>query len=132
MDKHVVPAQPLASFDYELVDTNPDRLRTVVASADQKSAWIEPEKLKLRHRIGRGPFGDVWLATHHQSTEEFDEYHEVAVKMFNPIKEDNMKTVLDKLEDVFYKCQGVESLCRLHGTSVMNGKVGHLFVFDGL
>ncbi|KAM5564472.1 protein KINASE OF THE OUTER CHLOROPLAST MEMBRANE 1 [Rosa sericea] len=123
MDKHVVPAQPLASFEYEYVDTNPDRLRTVVASSDQKSAWIEPAKLKLRHRIGRGPFGDVWLATHHQSTEDYDEYHEVAIKMFQPIKEDNMKAVLDKLEDVFYKCQGVEGLCRLHGTSIINGKI---------
>ncbi|XP_050366292.1 E3 ubiquitin-protein ligase KEG [Argentina anserina] len=128
MDKHVVPAQPSASFeypkfDYELVDTNPDRLKTVVAYSEQKTAWIEPAKLKLRHRIGRGPFGDVWLATHHQSTEEFDEYHEVAVKMLHPIKEDNMKAVLDKLEDVFYKCQGVEALCRLHGTSIINGKI---------
>lgn len=129
MDKHVDATRPLASFEYELLDTNPDRLRTVVASSDQKSSWIEPAKLKLRHRIGRGPFGDVWLATHHQSTEDFDEYHEVAVKMLHPIKEDSMRAVLDKLEDVFYKCQGVEGLCRLHGTSIINGKVSLSFCF---
>lgn len=132
MAKQVVAAQPSASFEYELLDGDSDHLRTVVGSTDQKSPWIEPSKLKLRHRIGRGPFGDVWLATHHQSTEDYDEYHEVAIKMLHPIKEDNMRIVLDKLEDMFRKCQGVRGVCWLHGTSIISGKVSHIFVLEAL
>lgn len=123
MAKQVVAAQPSTSFEYELLDGDSDHLRTVVGSTDQKSPWIEPSKLKLRHRIGRGPFGDVWLATHHQSTEDYDEYHEVAIKMLHPIKEDNMRIVLEKLEDMFRKCQGVRGVCWLHGTSIISGKI---------
>lgn len=132
MAKQVVANQPSASFEYEILDRDSDGLRTVGASSEQTSPWIEPVKLKLRHRIGRGPFGDVWLATHHQSTEDYDEYHEVAIKMFHPIKEDNMRTVLDKLKDIFHKCQGVGGVCWLYGTSIINGKVSRFFVFHAL
>ncbi|KAM0973957.1 hypothetical protein ACFX2C_017206 [Malus domestica] len=123
MAKQVVANQPSASFEYELLDRDSDGLRTIGAFSEQTSPWIEPVKLKLRHRIGRGPFGDVWLATHHQSTEDYDEYHEVAIKMFHSIKEDNMRAVLDKLADIFHKCQGVGGVCWLYGTSIISGKI---------
>lgn len=116
-------SQAVPSFEYELLDDDPDHVRTVVASSNYLSPRIEPSKVKLRHRIGRGVFGDVWLATHHQSTKDYDEYHEVAVKMLNPVKEDHMRIVLDKLEDHFYKCQGAKGVCRLYGVSIIGGKV---------
>lgn len=125
----VVPAQPMTPFEFELYE-DPDHLRTVMASSNQSTHRIDPVKLKLRHRIGRGPFGDVWLATHHQSTEDYDEYHEVAVKMLQPLKEEHMRLVLDKFDGLFSKCQGVENVCFLHGISVMNGKVSGAFMLD--
>jgi hypothetical protein len=122
MASKVVPAQPVTPFEFELYE-DPDHLRTVMASSNQSTHRIDPAKLKLRHRIGRGPFGDVWLATHHQSTEDYDECHEVAVKMLHPIKEEHMRVVLDKFDNLFSKCQGIENVCFLHGISVINGKV---------
>ncbi|KAJ7958786.1 E3 ubiquitin-protein ligase KEG-like [Quillaja saponaria] len=123
MAKETVASQPAASFEYELFEGDPDHLRTVVASSSQISPWIEPEKLKLQHRIGRGPFGDVWLATHHQSTKDYDEHHEVAVKILHPIKEDHMMIMLEKFEEIFLKCQGVGGISWLHGISILNGKI---------
>ncbi|KAA8521580.1 hypothetical protein F0562_012253 [Nyssa sinensis] len=111
--------QPKSSFEFELVEGDPDHLRTVVASQKQISPWIDPATIKLRHRIGRGPFGDVWLGTHHQTSEDY----EVAVKMLHPIKEDNIRAVLDKFNDLFSKCQGLEGLCWLHGISSISGKM---------
>ncbi|XP_030951373.1 E3 ubiquitin-protein ligase KEG [Quercus lobata] len=122
MAKQIVPAQPAASYEYELLEDD-DQLRTVVVSSSQISPWIQPAKLKLRHRIGRGAFGDVWLATHHQSMEDYDQFHEVAVKMLHPIKEDHIRDVLHKFEDFFSKCQGVGGVCWLHGISIINGKL---------
>ncbi|KAL0016410.1 hypothetical protein SO802_003479 [Lithocarpus litseifolius] len=122
MAKQIVPAQPAASFEYELLEDD-DQLRTVVVSSSQISPWIQPAKLKLRHRIGRGAFGDVWLATHHQSMEDYDQFHEVAVKMLHPIKEDHIRDVLDKFQDFFSKCQGIGGVCWLHGISIINGKL---------
>lgn len=127
MAKQVVATQPAASFEYELFVGDPDHLRTVVvASSSQISPWIEPAKLKLRHRIGRGPFGDVWLATHHQSTKDYDEYHEVAIKLLPLIKEDHLKAVFDKFETLYFKCQGTGGVCWLHGISILSGKVSHV------
>ena len=71
MAESIAPAQQPASFDYELYEGDPDHLRTVVATPNQATPWIDPATLKLKHRIGRGPFGDVWLATHHQSSDEY-------------------------------------------------------------
>ncbi|KAF8400614.1 hypothetical protein HHK36_013913 [Tetracentron sinense] len=110
---------PAVSFEYELLEGDPDHLRTVVVTPTQNSPWIDPTTLKLKHRIGRGLFGDVWLATHHQSAEDYDEYHEVAVKMLHPIKEDHMQAFLDKFEDLFSKCQGLQGVCWLHVFFVM-------------
>ncbi|KAJ6361337.1 hypothetical protein OIU78_001891 [Salix suchowensis] len=102
MASKAVPAQHVTPFEFELYE-DPDHLRTVVASSSQLTPGIDPAKLKLRHRIGRGPFGDVWLATHHQSTEDYDECHEVAVKMLHLIKEEHMRVVLDKFDNLFCK-----------------------------
>ncbi|RVX19529.1 E3 ubiquitin-protein ligase KEG [Vitis vinifera] len=119
--------QSAAAFEFELFEGDPDHLRTVVATPNLISPWIDPATLKLRHRIGRGPFGDVWLATQHLFAEDYDEYHEVAIKMLHPIKEDLMKVVLDKLENLFSKCQGLKGVCWLHGISVISGKVWDRF-----
>ncbi|CAJ1973704.1 unnamed protein product [Sphenostylis stenocarpa] len=114
---------PPVPFDFELLVDDPDHLRTVKASSSRKDPWIEPERLKLRHRIGRGPFGDVWLATHHQSTEDYDEYHEVAAKMLPPIREEHMKTALEKFCELYFNCQGVPRVCWLLGISILNGRI---------
>lgn len=123
MSKEVISTPSAASFDYEILDRDSDILRTSRASSNRANPWIEPERLKLRHRIGRGPFGDVWLATHHQSTEDYDEYHEVAAKMLYPIREDHVKIVLEKFNELYFKCQGIASICWLHGISILNGRV---------
>nr|XP_027085107.1 uncharacterized protein LOC113707142 [Coffea arabica]XP_027085108.1 uncharacterized protein LOC113707142 [Coffea arabica]XP_027085109.1 uncharacterized protein LOC113707142 [Coffea arabica]XP_027085110.1 uncharacterized protein LOC113707142 [Coffea arabica] len=119
----IAASQVTSSFDFELVGDDSDQLTTVIASSSQISPWIDPSKIKLRHRIGRGPFGDVWLATRHQATEEYEEYHEVAVKMLHPIKEDAINVVLHKLDDLFSKCQELESVCRMQGLSMISGKL---------
>ncbi|GFS42660.1 protein kinase superfamily protein [Actinidia rufa] len=118
-----VADRPPASFDFELVEGGSGQLRTVKASPRQISPWIDPATIKLRHRIGRGPFGDVWLATHHQTTEDYVEYHEVAVKMLHSIREDLIKVVLDKFSDLFCKCQSLKGVCLLQGISIIGGKV---------
>lgn len=118
-----VANRPAPSFEFELVEGDSDELTTVVASASHISPWIDPMTIKLRHRLGRGPFGDVWLATHHRVSEDYEEYHEVAVKMLHPIKEDNINAVLDKLNNLFSKCQGLEGSCWLHGISIISGKI---------
>ncbi|KAI8569098.1 hypothetical protein RHMOL_Rhmol02G0252600 [Rhododendron molle] len=125
----IVTNRSTGSFDFELVEGDPDQLRTVVASPNQISPWIDPATIKLRQRIGRGPFGDVWLATQHQATEDYAEYHEVVVKMMPPIKEDNIKVVLDKFNDLFSKCQGLKGVCWLHGISIISGKVSIVMKF---
>ncbi|ESW09001.1 hypothetical protein PHAVU_009G092300 [Phaseolus vulgaris] len=114
---------PPVPFDFELLVGDPENLRTVKASSSSTDPWIEPERLKLRHRIGRGPFGDVWLATHHQSTEDYDEYREVAAKMLPPIREEHMKTALEKFCELYFHCQGAARVCWLLGISILNGRI---------
>ncbi|KAL8090043.1 hypothetical protein AgCh_039491 [Apium graveolens] len=106
------------SEDFEIVynDVN-------AASKTQFNPLIDPETIVLRHRVGRGPFGDVWLATLHQTAEDYEEYHVVAVKMLHHIKDDSMKTVLDKLSELLYKTRGLKGACWLYGASVITGKV---------
>lgn len=117
MDSKIAAQKPDDS-EYEIIEGGSES-----ALATGTSPWMNSATLKLRHRIGRGPFGDVWLATHHQSTEDYDEHHEVAIKMLHPIKEDQRKVVVDKFEDLFSKCQGVESVCLLRGVSSISGRV---------
>ncbi|KAK7384687.1 hypothetical protein VNO78_30388 [Psophocarpus tetragonolobus] len=123
MSTELAVTQSAAPFEYEILDSDAEVLRTVRASSNRTNPWIEPERLKLRHRIGRGSFGDVWLATLHQSTEDYDEYHEVAAKMLHPIREDRVKIVLEKFNELYFKCKGVASVSWLHGVSVLNGRI---------
>ncbi|KAK4349146.1 hypothetical protein RND71_031901 [Anisodus tanguticus] len=118
-----VDKPPTSAFDFLIVEGVSDHLTTVVASSSQSSPWIDPATIKLRQRIGRGVFGDVWLATRHQTTADYDEYHEVAVKMLHPMKEDNINLVLDHLANLFTQCQGLQHVCWLQGLSVINGKL---------
>lgn len=119
----VVDGASPPAFDYELYEGDPDHLRTVMATPSQPSPSIDSSSLKLKHRIGHGPFGDVWLATHHQSAQDYDEYHEVAVKMLHPIKTDYMPKLLDKFEEFFPRFRSLQSICWLHGISVISGKI---------
>lgn len=128
MAEKVVPEQS-TPFEYVLFEGNTDEMRTVTAPPYDTNPWVDPQSLKLRHRIGRGTFGDVWLATHHQSTEDYDEYHEVAIKMLSSVKEGNMKAVFDNLNHAFKKCQGMNSVCQLRGFSVLNGKISIIMKF---
>ncbi|KAK7377218.1 hypothetical protein VNO80_02640 [Phaseolus coccineus] len=123
MSKEVIDTPSAAPFEFEILDTDSEIVRSVRASSKRANPWIEPERLKLRHRIGRGLFGDVWLATHHQSTEDYDEYHEVAAKMLHTIEEDLMKIVIEKFNKLYFTCQGVASMSWLHGISILNGRV---------
>lgn len=126
----VVTPESSAAFEYELFEGDPDNLRTVVATSNQSIPWIDPATLKLRHRIGRGPFGDVYLATRHQSDNDYEQFHEVIVKMLHPVKEDHVRTVLDRFDNVFSKSQGVGGVGFLHGVSVMRGKVSFVDILS--
>lgn len=128
----VAVSEPEVAFEYELYESDPDNLRTVVVSSTQSTPWIDPETLRLRHRIGRGPFGDVWLATHHQSSEDYEQFHEVIVKMLHLVQEDHLKTMFDRLNEVFLKCQGIRDVCLLHGLSIISGKVSSIAVYYDL
>ncbi|CAI9759570.1 unnamed protein product [Fraxinus pennsylvanica] len=124
MAGQVVVNRPMSISDFELVERDSgDSGGTAVTSSNQIHTWIDPATIKLKHRIGRGPFGDVWLATHHRAMEDYEEYHEVAVKMLHSIKEDDVKDVLVKLEDLLSKCRGLENVCWLHGLSVISKKI---------
>ncbi|XP_073148865.1 protein KINASE OF THE OUTER CHLOROPLAST MEMBRANE 1 [Henckelia pumila] len=120
-----VANRPASPFDFEIIEGDPGDSSgsTVIASSNRINPWIDPAKIKLRHRIGRGPFGDVWLATHHRASEDYEEYHEVAVKMLRPIKEDSIGDALNKLDYLMSKCQGLETVCWLYGLSVINKKI---------
>ncbi|CAL5199133.1 unnamed protein product [Lathyrus oleraceus] len=123
MSREVMATSSSVPFDYEILDKDPDIPRTAVVQSNRTNPWIEPETLKLQHRIGRGPFGDVWLATLHQSTEDYDQHHEVAAKMLHPVREDHVKIVLEKFNDLYFKCLGVSSVSWIHGVSMINGRI---------
>lgn len=129
MAGNVVANHPAASFEFELVEGDSGESSTVVvASSNPVSPWIDPAVIKLRHRIGRGPFGDLWLATHHRISDDYEEYHEVAVKVLHPVKEEHIRDVLSRLDDVLSRCQGLETVCWLHGFTVINNKVSLVFL----
>ncbi|XP_050234074.1 E3 ubiquitin-protein ligase KEG-like [Mercurialis annua] len=115
--------EPVTSFEYMLFEGDPDHLTPVVATPTQISPWIEPSDLKLKHRIGRGVFGDVWLATHHQSARDFEEHHEVAVKLLHPLKEELTQIFVDKFEKLFFKLRECLGVGWLYGVSIINGQI---------
>ncbi|KAL2928211.1 E3 ubiquitin-protein ligase KEG [Bienertia sinuspersici] len=128
MADDLVPKNP-TPFEFVIYEGDAENMRTVIVTPNEASPWIDPSSLKLRHRIGRGQFGDVWLATHHRSAQDYDEYHEVAVKQLNLMKEDSVKIFLDKFADIFPKCHAMKGVCWLHGISVINGKISIVMKF---
>lgn len=126
MEEQIKATPAETSFDYELYEGDPDHLRTVVATPMQPSPRIEPASLKFKYRVGRGYLGEVWSATHHQSADDYDEYHEVAVKMLHPIKDDYVDKFLRKFEDFWINsnsCPQLHGVCCLHGISIISGKI---------
>uniref|UniRef100_A0A0D6QSU1 Protein kinase domain-containing protein n=1 Tax=Araucaria cunninghamii TaxID=56994 RepID=A0A0D6QSU1_ARACU len=110
------------SFEYELLEGDAVNVKTVGGAPIQTNPWIDPGALQLTHRIGRGPFGVVWIATLHFA-EDDDEPREVAVKMLNFISKEQTELFMAKFENIFYKCQGTQHVCRPYGISVKNGKI---------
>ncbi|KAK4427994.1 putative serine/threonine-protein kinase DDB [Sesamum alatum] len=125
MAEPINAVSPVAPFDYELYEGDPDQLRTVDATPAQPNSYIDPASLKLKYRIGHGLFGNVWVATHHQSASDYDEYHEVAVKMLHPIKEDHVHQFLHKFEKLWVnlKSRQLQGVCWLHGISVISSQI---------
>jgi hypothetical protein len=70
MEEQIAKAKPAISFEYELFEGDPDHVTTVVATLTPTGPWISPDSLNFKYRIGRGPFGDVWLPTCHQSADD--------------------------------------------------------------
>lgn len=128
MADQLVSKQP-APFEFVMYEGDADNMKTVTVTPNETNPWIDPSSLRLRHRIGRGPFGDVWLATQHMSAQDYDEYHEVAIKMLNSVKEDSMKAILDKFTHIFPKFQALKGVCWLHGISVINAKISIIMKF---
>lgn len=125
MERQIEASQTPDSFEYMLFEGDPDHLKPVVSTPGKVSPWIDPKMLKLMHRIGRGPFGDVWIATHHLCSEGFERYHEVAVKMLFPLKDDQMSAFLARFDEIFYRCYGLDNICFLHGITNINGRVSY-------
>ncbi|KAL0319129.1 UNVERIFIED_CONTAM: hypothetical protein Sangu_2069100 [Sesamum angustifolium] len=125
MADQIYAVSPVAPFDYELYEGDPDQLRTVDATPAQPNSYIDPASLKLKYRIGHGLFGPVWVATHHQSASDYDEYHEVAVKMLHPIKDDHLHEFLHKFEKLWVnlKSRQLQGVCWLHGISLVSGQI---------
>lgn len=126
MEEQIAKAKPAISFEYQLFEGDPDHLTTVVSTLTPTSPWINPASLNFKYRIGRGPFGDVWLATHHQSADDYDEYHEVAVKMLQPLKEEDREKFMRKFEKLFFRFRRLCGVCWFHGISIIDGRVSPL------
>jgi len=98
-------------------------LESTVTSSNQ--LWVDPNILKLLHRIGRGPFGDVWLATIHSSTKDFDEFHEVVVKML-PDAHEHIHALLQRFQSTYQQFEAVKGVCWPQGISIKNGRVSRM------
>lgn len=109
--------------DYEIFDDDVTRARLAISESTHTVPWINPEVLKLKHRIGRGPFGDVWLATLHSSSEDFDVFHEVAAKLLSSVNEEHVPDLFSKVNQLFQKCQSLKHVSWPQGISRKNGKV---------
>ncbi|KAL6134302.1 hypothetical protein ACLB2K_066534 [Fragaria x ananassa] len=123
MEEQIAKAKPAISFEYQLFEGDPDHFTTVVSTPTPTSPWINPASLNFKYRIGRGPFGDVWLATHHQSADDYDEYHEVAVKMLHPLKEEDREKFMRKFEKLFFRFRRLCGVCWFHGISIIDGRI---------
>lgn len=121
------PVSPANSIDDEFYPEDYEVFGTTVnvgrAAGHTQSVWVDPEILKPLHRIGRGPFGDSWLATVHNSTADFDEYHEVAVKMLPVDSEEQVRSLLQKFESQFQITEGMRGVSWPQGISIKNGRV---------
>jgi hypothetical protein len=95
-------------------------LGTTVTSSNH--LWVDPSILKLSHRIGRGPFGDVWLATIHSSNKDFDEFHEVVVKML-PDAHEHVNALLQRFQTTYQQVEAVKGVCWPQGITIKNGRV---------
>ena len=128
------PDTPASSIDDEFYPEDYEVFGTTVnvrrAGGPSAYLWVDPDILKLKHRIGRGPFGDVWLATIHNSTEDFDEFHEVAVKMLPSDAEDHVRALLQKFETQFQQPEMVRGVSWPQGISVKNGKVSGIVLIS--
>ncbi|KAI5073535.1 hypothetical protein GOP47_0011548 [Adiantum capillus-veneris] len=107
--------------DYEMCDAGGEK--TEVVEAPQYNSWIKPDDLNLKHRIGRGPFGDVWLATLHRSNQDFDEFHEVSAKMLSFTSPQQVTDLLPKLNYIFQRCQNLSRVSSPRGISEKNGMI---------
>eukprot|EP00245_Coleochaete_scutata_P002620 TRINITY_DN13533_c0_g1_i1.p1 TRINITY_DN13533_c0_g1~~TRINITY_DN13533_c0_g1_i1.p1 ORF type:complete len:670 (-),score=126.43 TRINITY_DN13533_c0_g1_i1:578-2587(-) len=89
----------------------------------QEGPLVDPQDVKLTHRIGKGPLGEVWLATLHNATEDFDEFHEVAVKLLpdGVIKDD--ETIVSKFKELFAKVHDLDNICAPQGICRKNGQI---------
>ncbi|XP_051137411.1 uncharacterized protein LOC127255741 [Andrographis paniculata] len=114
---------PSSLFEFVIIDGEVMENSTSAASSKQPTPWIDPAAIRLRHRIGRGPFGDVWLATHRRASEDYEECHEVAVKVLNPVKEDSVRDAINRLDTVLSKCQGLETVCWIYGLSIISKRI---------
>ncbi|KAK4761898.1 hypothetical protein SAY87_029782 [Trapa incisa] len=123
MAEKAATPESFAAFEYELFEGDPHNLRTAVATSNQSIPWIDPATLKLKYRIGRGSFGDVYLATCHQWENDYQRFHKVIVNMLHSVKDDHVRTVLDRFDDVFSKCQGAENVGLLYGVSVIRRRL---------
>lgn len=118
----VAAERPVSSFEFVLVEGGGSGGRALTATSEEFNRWIDPTTIMLRHRIGRGPFGDVWLATH-RASKDSEEYCEIAIKMLHPVKEDSIRDVLNRVDDLISKCQGLRTVCSIHGLSVLNKRI---------
>ncbi|KAJ4758077.1 Protein kinase superfamily protein [Rhynchospora pubera] len=118
-----------SSIEYILLGRNPDQSQEVSFSRNHINSWIDTGDLQLKHRIGRGQFGDVWIATRHLKGLGENRHHEVAVKMLHPLKDDQLFSFKARFDEVFSKCLGLTSVCNLRGISVQNGRVCIVMMF---
>ncbi|XP_057815781.1 E3 ubiquitin-protein ligase KEG isoform X2 [Cryptomeria japonica] len=123
MSSHTGSSSPSKStFEYELLEGDAENLKTVAAPPIQSNPWIDPGALRITHRIGRGPFGDIWIATLHY-TEGYDEPQEVAVKMLKFMSEEQVQPFMAKFQNVFYKCREKQHVCWPYGLSLKQEKI---------
>lgn len=110
--------------DYEICDNDSvSATQMAIVESPALNFWIKPEDVNLKHRIGRGPFGDVWLATLHSFNEEFDEFHEVAAKTLSFVTEEQVTDLQPKLYYIFQRCQNLSRVNWPRGITKKNDKM---------